>query len=234
MAMSRRWDSCTLAWTYDVFTETLGPMTAVTRRIVDAWCRSRWAKVLLCVIAAFPALWLVGAAATDRLGANPAEALIRSTGDWTLRFLCVALAVTPVREFLGLPAVARFRRLLGLTVFVYGCLHLLAYVWLDMGADWTEVVADTLKRPFIALGMVAWALLSLLALTSFNAAVHWLGGGRWRALHRAVYVVAVLAVLHFWWMRSGKNNYSEVWVYAAVLGALLGLRLWKLAKKMPQ
>lgn len=202
-------------------------MTAAVRAVFDRWGRHAWAKPLLGLVVTLPCAWLVWAAFANQLGANPAEALIRATGDWTLRFLCVALAVTPLREGLRVPTLARFRRLLGLTVFAYACLHLTAYVWLDMGADWAEVVADVAKRPFIALGMACWVLLLALALTSFNAAVRWLGGARWRALHRAVYAVAVLAVLHFWWMRAGKNNFTEVWVYATVLASLLSARAWR-------
>lgn len=201
-------------------------MAGTVRAWLDRWGRHAWAKPVLGLVVALPCAWLVWAAFANQLGANPAEALIRATGDWTLRFLCVALAVTPLREWLRVPALARLRRLLGLTVFAYACLHLTAYVWLDMGAEWADVVADVAKRPFIALGMTCWLLLLALALTSFNAAVRWLGGARWRALHRAVYAVAVLAVLHFWWMRAGKNNFTEVWVYATVLAALLSVRVW--------
>lgn len=201
-------------------------MMGAVRAVFDRWGRHAWAKPLLGLVVSLPCAWLVWAAFANQLGANPAEALIRATGDWTLRFLCVALAVTPLREWLRVPILARYRRLLGLTVFAYACLHLTAYVWLDMGADWAEVVADVAKRPFITLGMACWVLLLALALTSFNAAVRWLGGARWRALHRAVYAVAVLAVLHFWWMRAGKNNFTEVWVYATVLAALLSARVW--------
>lgn len=200
-------------------------MAGTVRAVFDRLGRHAWAKPAVVLVVAQPCAWLVWAAFANQLGANPAEALIRATGDWTLRFLCVALAVTPLREWLRVPALARFRRLMGLTVFAYACLHLTAYVWLDMGAEWAEVVADVAKRPFIALGMACWLLLLALALTSFNAAVRWLGGARWRALHRAVYAVAVLAVLHFWWMRAGKNNFTDVWVYATVLAALLSVRV---------
>ncbi len=198
---------------------------------LDRMCRHPWSKTILVTVASLPFVWLVIAAVTNQLGANPAEALIRASGDWTLRCLCLALAVTPLRLWTGLPVLARFRRMLGLTAFAYACLHLTAYVWLDMGADWADVLADVTQRPFIALGMTSWFLLLLLALTSFNAAVRWLGGERWRMLHRAVYVVAVLAVVHFWWMRTGKNNFAEVWVYAAVVGVLLGARFWKISSK---
>lgn len=178
---------------------------------------------LLCLL---PLAWLTYGAVAGQLGANPAETLIRSTGDWTLRFLCVALAVTPLRVQLGLPALARFRRMLGLFVFFYALLHLLCYSWFDMGFELGDIVADVAKRPFILVGMLAFALLLALAATSFNRAIRWLGGKRWQALHRAVYAAAGLALLHFFWMRAGKNNFAEVGVYAAIVLALLGWRVW--------
>ena len=173
-----------------------------------------------------PLAWLVVAAASNALGANPAEALIRSLGEWALRFLCLALAVTPLRQLTGQPALARLRRMVGLWAFAYALLHLLAYAWLDRGLEWSELLADIAQRPFILVGTLAWGLLLLLALTSFDAAIRWLGGKRWRALHRAVYLVAPLALLHFYWMRAGKRNWLEVGVYALVLGLLLGWRAY--------
>ena len=160
-------------------------MAGAWRAKADRLCRHGSAKPLLVLAVAVPLGWLVWAAFSNQLGANPAEALIRSTGDWTLRFLCVALAVTPLRQWLGMPVLARFRRLLGLTVFAFASLHLTAYVWLDMGAAWADVVADVAKCPFIALGMACWVLLLALALTSFNAAVRWMGAAD-SVLHRAV------------------------------------------------
>jgi methionine sulfoxide reductase heme-binding subunit len=154
-------------------------------------------------------------------------ALIRSLGDWSLRFLVVVLAITPLRVWVGWPAVARFRRMIGLFVFFYVCMHLLAYVWLDMGLDLAATVLDVIQRPFIWVGMTAWLLLTLMAATSFNRAIRALGARRWQLLHRSVYAVAALAMLHFYWMRSGKNDFNEVLVYAAILGALLGWRLWR-------
>ena len=189
------------------------------------WLQHRAAKPLLFTLCLLPLAWLVYGAATDGLGANPAEALIRATGDWTLRLLCLALAVTPVRIALGVPALARMRRMLGLFTFFYAALHLLCYAWFDMGFDAAEIARDIAKRPFILVGMAAFALLLLLAATSFNRAIRWLGGWRWQRLHRAVYLVAVLAVLHFFWMRAGKNDFAEVAVYAAVLAALLLARV---------
>ena len=184
------------------------------------------AKPVVFGLALLPLAWLVFAAATDALGANPAEALIRALGDWTLRMLCLVLAVTPLRVLTATPALARFRRMLGLFVFFYAGLHLLSYAWFDMGLDGPEIVRDVIKRTFILVGMLAGLLLTLLAATSFNRAIRWLGGARWRVLHRAVYAVAGLAILHFYWMRAGKNNFAEVWLYGAILVALLGWRLW--------
>ena len=185
----------------------------------------RAAKPVLFALALLPFAWLFYAAAADQLGANPAEALIRSLGDWTLRFLCLALAVTPLRVLTHTPALARFRRMVGLWVFFYAVLHLLAYAVFDMELDVTEMLLDVVKRPFILVGTLALALLALLAATSFNGAIGWLGAKRWRALHRAVYAVAVLSVLHFFWMRAGKNDFTEVALYAAVLALLLGWRV---------
>ena len=184
------------------------------------------AKPAVFALCLLPLAWLVYGAVANQLGANPAEALIRSTGDWTLRLLCVALAVTPLRVQFGLTPLARFRRMLGLFVFFYALLHLLCYSWFDMGFEVDEIVRDVIKRPFILVGMLAFVLLLALAATSFNRAIRWLGGKRWQALHRAVYAVAGLALLHFFWMRAGKNHFGEVAIYAAIIGALLAWRVW--------
>ena len=183
------------------------------------------AKPLVFVLCLLPLAWLVFGAINDQLGANPAEALIRSLGDWTLRFLCLTLAVTPLRVRTRTPQLARYRRMLGLFTFFYACLHLLAYGWLDMGLDMADIGRDILKRPFILIGFACWLLLLPLAATSFNRAVRWLGGRQWQALHRLAYVIAPLALLHFFWMKSGKNDFAEVAVYALVIAALLLERL---------
>lgn len=184
------------------------------------------AKPVLFTLCLLPFAWLFYAAAADQLGANPAEALIRSLGDWTLRFLCIVLAVTPLRVLTGTPALARFRRMLGLFVAFYALMHLLSYVAFDMGFDAAEIAKDIAKRPFILVGSLAGLLLALLAATSFNRAIKALGAVRWRRLHRSVYAVAGLAILHFYWMRAGKNDFAEVAVYAAILATLLGWRVW--------
>ena len=184
------------------------------------------AKALLFVVCLLPLAWLVYGAFADALGANPAEALIRSTGDWTLRFLCITLSITPLRQIAKQPALARFRRMLGLFTFFYGCLHFLCYSWLDMGFVFDDIVRDIVKRPFILVGSSALLLMSPLALTSFNRAIKALGAPRWQLLHRLVYAVVLLGLLHFFWMRTAKHNYAEVAVYAAVISLLLGWRLW--------
>ncbi|RYF56797.1 MAG: sulfoxide reductase heme-binding subunit YedZ [Comamonadaceae bacterium] len=191
------------------------------------------AKPVVFALCLLPLAWLFYAAAANQLGANPAEALIRATGDWTLRALCLVLAVTPLRVITGTPQLARFRRMLGLFVFFYGLLHLLSYAWFDMGFDVPDIVRDIIKRPFILVGSLALLLLTLLAATSFNRAIKAMGARRWQALHRTVYAVAGLAVLHFFWMRSGKNDFGEVAIYAVILVALMGWRLWhRLRKKL--
>ena len=193
------------------------------------------AKPLLFVAALLPFAWLMYGAVTNHLGANPAEYLTRSTGDWTLRFLCLTLAVTPVRTIAKLPALLRFRRMLGLFTYFYACMHLLGYAWFDMGFEVDEIAKDIAKRPFILVGFSGFLLLTPLAATSFNRAIRTLGAARWQALHRLVYVVAGLAILHFFWMRAAKHNFNEVAVYAAILGVLLGWRVWRrLRTAVPQ
>ncbi len=195
------------------------------RNLLNRWLLQSWAKPGLFLLCLLPAIWLVFGAFTDQLGANPAEALLRATGDWTLRALCLVLCITPLRTVTGLSSLARMRRMLGLYVYFYALLHLLAYSWFDMGFEVADIAKDIAKRPFILVGFAAFLLLTPLTLTSFNRAIKALGAKRWQALHRLVYVVAILAVLHFFWMRAGKNNFAEVAVYALILGALLGWRL---------
>ena len=183
-------------------------------------------KPVIFTIVALPFCYLVWGAFNDALGANPAEYLIRSTGELALRFLCLTLAITPLRVIAGLPELLRIRRMLGLFVYFYACLHLLSYSWLDMGFEWIDIAADIAKRPFILVGFTAFVLLTPLAVTSFNRAIRSLGARRWQMLHRVVYGIAILAVLHFYWMRAGKSNFAEVIVYGAILAALLLWRVW--------
>jgi methionine sulfoxide reductase heme-binding subunit len=192
------------------------------------------ATSLLHGLLSLPFIWLLWALFNDALGANPAEALSRSTGDWTLRFLCLVLAVTPLRHITHTPELIRFRRSLGLATFFYACLHLLCYAWFDQGFELNDIAKDLVKRPFIWLGMLGFVFMLPLALTSSNAALRSLGAKRWRQLHSLVYVLPLFALLHFYWMRAGKNNFAEVWVYACVLGSLLVYRFLRwLQKKFP-
>jgi methionine sulfoxide reductase heme-binding subunit len=204
---------------------------AARGRTVQALLMRPAAKAVLFVAALLPFAWLFYGALANQLGANPAEYLIRATGDWTLRFLCITLAVTPLRVITGMAALARLRRMLGLFVYFYVVLHLLSYSWFDMGFDVPDIAKDIAKRPFILVGFSGFLLLTPLAATSFNRAVKAMGAKRWQALHKLVYVIAGLALLHFFWMRAGKRNFAEVAVYAAIIGVLLGWRLLQYWKK---
>ncbi|MBS0341669.1 MAG: sulfoxide reductase heme-binding subunit YedZ [Proteobacteria bacterium] len=189
------------------------------------------AKPVVFLLALLPFAWLAWGAFTDNLGANPAEHLIRSSGDWTLRFICIVLAVTPLRVMTKTPALARFRRMLGLFAYFYVCLHLLSYGFFDMGLDFGDIAKDIAKRPFILVGFTAFVLLTPLAITSFNRAIKALGVKRWQMLHRLVYAIAGLGLLHFFWMRAGKNNFGEPAVYAVIIAVLLGWRAWNAWRK---
>lgn len=213
------------AWTSKSFTEF--SMQARLNR----WFSSAMGKPAWFALSLMPFAWLVYAAFADQLGANPAEALVRSTGDWALRALCLVLAVTPVRTLSGVTALAKYRRMAGLFMYFYAVLHMLAYSWFDMGFDVTDIGKDIVKRPFILVGFAAFLLLTPMALTSFNRAIRFMGASRWKQLHKAVYGVAGLAVLHFFWMRAGKNNFAEVTIYGLVLAALLLWRIQQYLKK---
>lgn len=195
----------------------------------QALSRIKAALLLLCML---PLARLLVLGFSDRLGANPVEFVTRSTGTWSLVMLCLTLAVTPLRLLSGQPWLLRLRRMLGLFAFFYLCLHLFTWVWFD---HWFEVQAlfrDVFKRPFILVGMTAFLLMLPLALTSNNASMRRLGR-QWSRLHRLVYAIAALAILHFWWMRAGKNNLGEPMLYAALMVGLLLARLpqwWRQAR----
>lgn len=189
------------------------------------------AKPIVFLACLAPFAWLVYGAFTEGLGANPAEYLIRSAGDWTLRFLCIVLAVTPLRVMFKLNGLARYRRMLGLFAYFYVVIHLLSYGWFDMGFDVPEIAKDIAKRPFILVGFAAFVLLTPLAATSFNRAIKALGAKRWQRLHKLVYLIAGLGLLHFFWLRAGKNNFNEVFVYAAIVAVLLVWRVWHFVRQ---
>ncbi|MDE2401944.1 MAG: sulfoxide reductase heme-binding subunit YedZ [Burkholderiales bacterium] len=200
----------------------------MNRLLINQWLVKPWVKPLLWLVCAVPAAHLMVAAMTDSLGANPAEKLIDGFGDWTLRFLWLTLAVTPLREAAALPALVRYRRTLGVTTFMYVVLHFLSYAWLDKGLVIDDIVRDVIKRNFILVGMLALILMTPLALTSFNRAIKSLGGRRWQALHKLVYAISLLGLLHFYWKKSAKHDLNEVMVYAVILAVLLG---WRVLRK---
>lgn len=183
-----------------------------------------WTKQILFGLALLPLLRLLWLGMHDRLTANPIEFITRATGDWTLYFLCFTLAITPLRRLTGQNSLLRLRRMLGLFTFFYASLHFLTFLWFDHFFDLADMVRDVLKRPFIAMGFSAFVLLIPLAVTSNDAMVRMLGR-RWMLLHRLIYVIAVLSMLHFWWMRAGKNNFTEPLIMGAIVAVLLVLRL---------
>ena len=187
------------------------------------------AKPALFALALLPFANLLWGAVANTLGANPAEALIRGTGDWVLRFLCITLAVTPLREWTGWSGLARMRRMFGLFAYFYGVTHFLSYAWLDMSLDWADIVKDIPKRPFVLVGTLAMLLMTPLAATSFNRAIKAMGAKRWKTLHKLVYGIVLLGLLHFFWMRAAKNNFGEWSIYAVIVAVLLGWRVWKAA-----
>lgn len=181
-------------------------------------------KAVLFLICLIPALQLALGVRADTLGANPIETITHATGEWTLRFLLITLAVTPLRKLSGLNWLLRLRRMLGLFAFAYGVAHLATYLWLDQFFDWAAIARDILKRPFITVGFAALVLMTPLALTSNAFSIRRLGGRRWQSLHRSVYAIAILGVLHYWWLV--KADVLEPAIYALLLAVLLGMRAW--------
>ena len=182
------------------------------------------AKLILfpvCLVPLFRLGWL---AMSDGLGANPIEVITRSTGTWTLTFLLITLSITPLRRLTGMHWLAGVRRMLGLYAFFYACLHFTTYIWLDQFFDWPATVKDVIKRPFITAGFLSFLLLWPLALTSTHGMIRRLGGRRWQLLHRLVYVTAIGGVVHYLWLV--KKDLTQPLIYAALLGVLLGYRLW--------
>jgi len=203
---------------------SLGRLAARVPAALPAVQLSR-VRAALFVLALIPLGRLVLLGVVDRLGANPVEFVMRSLGTWTLVMLCVTLSITPLRWLTGWAWAVRLRRMAGLFCFFYAALHFTTYLWLDQWFDFSAIFADIGKRPYITVGFVAFLLLIPLAATSTSAMVKRLGGRNWQRLHRLVYLIAVAAILHYWWHKAGKNDFSEVSVYAAVVGALLGVRV---------
>lgn len=183
----------------------------------------KWAKVAVFLLCLTPLAILVWRFFHDGLGANPIEFITHATGDWTLRFLLITLAVTPLRRILRLPELIRFRRMLGLFAFFYACLHFTTYIWLDKFFDLAEIWKDVLKRRFITVGFAAFMLLIPLAITSTAGWIRRLGGKRWQGLHRLIYFSAILAVIHYYWLV--KSAVIRPLTYGAILAALLFFRI---------
>ena len=180
-------------------------------------------KVIVFLLCLIPLARLGWGIWHDTLGANPIEFVIRALGDWALRFVLITLAVTPLRKLTGWTWLMTLRRMLGLYAFFYATLHLSTYIWVDQFFDWIAIAKDIIKRPFITVGMLTYTLLVPLAVTSNNAMIRRMGVKRWQFLHRAIYIIGALGVLHFWWMV--KLDITQPAIYAAVLSVLLGLRL---------
>jgi sulfoxide reductase heme-binding subunit YedZ len=169
----------------------------------------------------FHDVWTTG---SDALGADPVAEIEHRTGLWALRLLMITLAITPLRQLTGQPVLIRFRRLLGLYAFFYATLHLAVYLGLDLRGYWTQIFEEIAKRPYITVGFTAWLLLVPLAVTSTQGWIRRLGRN-WGKLHKTVYAIGVLAVLHFWWVV--KSDIREPLLYAGILAVLLGWRAWK-------
>ena len=182
-----------------------------------------YGKPLVFCVSLLPLVWLCWLAWQDRLGANPVETLSHRTGDWSLRFLLLTLAVTPLRRLSGWNWLLKFRRMLGLFAFFYVCLHLGVYLIFDQFFDPSAILEDIAKRPYITVGFAGFLLLIPLAATSTNGMIKRLGRN-WQRLHRLVYLIGVLGVVHYWWLV--KADISEPLLYAGLLTILLGYRAW--------
>jgi sulfoxide reductase heme-binding subunit YedZ len=188
------------------------------------------AKPLLFIAGLYPLLRWVVLGYHNALTANPVEFLTRSSGTWTLVCLLVTLAISPLRQWLNQPALLRWRRMCGLFTFFYAMLHALSWAWWDQSFELLPMLADVWKRPFILVGAAAFLTMALLAITSTHAWMRRLGP-RWQLLHRSIYLIGVLAILHYWWHKQGKNDFDTVLIYAAVLAFLLAWRVYRAWQK---
>jgi sulfoxide reductase heme-binding subunit YedZ len=186
----------------------------------------KWTKAAVFVLCLGPLAWLVWGFRHDELGGNPVEYITHSTGDWTMRFLLITLLITPLRKLSNQQYLFRFRRMLGLFAFFYGCLHFTTYLWLDQSFDLASISKDILKRPFVTAGFAGFVAMVPLAITSTKKMIALLGGKRWQMLHRLIYFSALSGVVHYWWLV--KSDIRLPLMYAAMLTVLLSLRLIKL------
>jgi|SRR5271157_215072 len=190
---------------------------------------SKWTKVALFLLCLVPTGVLIWDAFTGGLGADPAKFLEHATGDWTLRLVATTLAITPLRKILAVPQLIRFRRMLGLFAFFYGCLHLSIYLTFDQVFDLHGIWADVMKRRYITVGFTGFVLMIPLAITSTAGWIRRLGGKRWQMLHRAIYLTAVAGVIHYYWLV--KSDVHLPLEYAAVIAVLLSWRLYDWYRK---
>jgi methionine sulfoxide reductase heme-binding subunit len=184
----------------------------------------KWVKAPVFTLCLAPLASLLWRGFQHHLGANPIELITHETGDWTLIFLVLTLSISPVRKLFGQPQLIRFRRMLGLFAFFYGCLHFTTYIWLDKFFDWPEMLADVAKRRFITLGLTGFVLMIPLAATSTAGWIRRLGGKRWQALHRFIYASAVAGVVHYYWLV--KSDVRKPVGYGIIVALLLACRLW--------
>jgi sulfoxide reductase heme-binding subunit YedZ len=203
------------------------PRTAATPKVFGMPLRTF--KVLLFIAFLYPLARWVYLGATNDLTANPVEFLTRSSGTWTLVSLLITLLISPLRSWIKQPMLLQVRRMCGLFAFFYVCLHLTTYVWWDQWFDAIAIVQDVIKRPFITVGFAAFLLLIPLAVTSTKGWMRRLGR-KWQTLHKLVYLIVVLGLLHYWWQKAGKNDFATVGIYTAVFAVLMAWRVqrwWK-------
>ncbi|TAK59929.1 MAG: sulfoxide reductase heme-binding subunit YedZ [Bacteroidetes bacterium] len=185
----------------------------------------KWlAKPTVFLLALLPFAILMWNFLNDELSANPIDDITDETGTWTLRFLVITLAVTPLKKITGWNSIGLFRRMMGLFAFFYSFLHFSTYIYLDQFFEWESIVADVAKRPFITVGFACFVLLIPLALTSFNKSVKWLGGKRWTWLHKLVYLIAIGGVIHYLWLV--KADMQRPLTYGGIVLVLLGIRAY--------
>jgi sulfoxide reductase heme-binding subunit YedZ len=198
---------------------------------VRRFLAGRFAKVLVFVLCLIPLSLLFWRAFNGNLTANPIEYVTRYTGTWTLRFLLITLAITPLRRFLKAPDLIRFRRMLGLYAFFYGFLHLVTYVWFDQFFDVAAIVKDVAKRPFITAGFTAFVLMLPLAVTSTAGWIRRLGGKRWQLLHRLVYFSTLAGVIHYYWLVKSDVRLPVLYGSLLAIAMLLRLPVWRASRQ---
>lgn len=192
-----------------------------------------WVKTAVFILSLLPFARLVWGTATGAF-TDPLAEITRISGEWALYFLCITLAVTPLRRLTGWNWLVRLRRMVGLYTFFYALVHFVAFLWFDHFFDVAAMLADVVKRPFILVGFIAFVLLIPLAATSTNAMIKRLGGKRWQWLHRLIYAIGPLAILHYWWMKEGKSDFAQPILFGAIVAALLALRVFWHFKRKPQ